>query len=247
MNLGADDLLAALGDRPGVRQIDVVFTNPDVDTATVPETVWPLGGVAALRSTAAVLELVSSSAADAAAGTGARTVQVWGLDSLYNELIEVVTLTGTTPVLTSGLFLRVNSVQVVSAGTGKSNAGNITIRDASAGTTRSYIVADQGRSEVGVFTVPAGHTMLATGWTISARDSVGNKALADIAFFTTVNGVRSVDWRMSIDGTIPANLGSPHVFHEKSDIEVICTRVNTNDSYVSFHGHGLLIGPSTGF
>lgn len=33
--------IAAAGAVPHVRMIDVVFRNPDVDTGTVPETVWP--------------------------------------------------------------------------------------------------------------------------------------------------------------------------------------------------------------
>jgi hypothetical protein len=246
MNITADDILIGLDARPDMRHIDVTFTNPSIDTASVPETVSPLGGVLTFRSAAAVLEVVSSSDEDAAAGTGATAVRVWGLDENYVELIEDIVLTGTTPALGSALFFRINDVRVLTAGSTKSNVGNITVRDASAGTARSYITAAQGRSEVGLFTVPAYHTVIATGWTTCARDNVGNKALADFAFYSTADGVRVVDWRMIIDGTVPAQLGSPHVFHPKTDIEVICNRVNTNGSYVSFHGHGILVGPHSG-
>lgn len=247
MEIGSDDVLAAMGYRPGVRLVDVVFMNPTVDTATVPETVSPIGGLVAFRSAAAVVEVVSTSAADTAAGTGARTVRVVGLDANYVEVQETITLAGITPVLGTVLFYRINELRVLSAGTGKTNAGVISVRDAGAGTVRSTIVAEQGRAEVGMFSVPAGHKLLATGWTVSARDSVGNKALADVSFYITRDGVRSVDWRMCLDGTIATDIGSPHIFEEKSDIEVVVTRVNTNGSYVVLHGHGLLVGPSTGF
>lgn len=247
MDVGMDDVLSSMGYRPGVRHIDVVFTNPTVDVATVPETVSPIGGMLTLRTAAAVFEVVSSSALDTnTAGVGARTVSIWGVDANFNEVTEVIALNGITPVVGAVLFYRVNSVVVATAGGAKTNVGTILVRDAGAGTTRSMIVLGQGRSEVGVFTVPAGHKMLATGWTVSARDNVGQKALADVAFYTTTEGVRAVDWRMVIDGTIPANLGAPHVFPEKTDIEVVVDRVNTNASYVSFHGHGLLIGPGNG-
>lgn len=241
MEIGMDDVLAVAGYRPGVQHVDVIFTNPDIGTATVPETISPIGGVLTFRTAAAVLEVVSSSAADAAAGTGARSVMVTGLDANYDIVTEVIAMNGTTAVQGAVLFYRINDVRVHTAGTGKTNAGNITVRDAGAGTTRSYIVLGQGCSEVGLFSVPRGHQMLATGWTVAARDSVGNKALADVAFYTTKDGVRVVNWRMSVDGTIPANLGSAHVFHEMTDIEVICDRVNTNASYVTFHGHGLMV------
>lgn len=246
MELNADDVLAAMGYRPGVRPVDVVFHNPSIDTATVPETVSPIGGLVALRTAAAVVELVSTSAADAAAGTGARSVLVQGLDAQYNEVSEVLVPNGITPVQGAVLFLRINTVSVLSAGTGGTNAGDITIRDAGAGTTRSFILAAQGISEVGVYTVPAEHQLLATGWTISARDAVGNKALADVAFYVREQGVRKIDWRMSLDGTISPIVGTAHVFHEKADIEVVVTRVNTNGTTVYLHGHGLLIGPNNG-
>lgn len=74
MSAGINAIAAAAGAVPHVRMIDVVFRNPDVDTVTVPETVWPLGGLVALRATAAVVEVVSSDAADAAAGTGVSSV-----------------------------------------------------------------------------------------------------------------------------------------------------------------------------
>lgn len=36
----------------------------------------------------------------------------------------------------------------------------------------------------------------------------------------------------------------PHPFEEKTDIEVIVSRVAANDTFVTLHGHGLLIGPN---
>lgn len=36
----------------------------------------------------------------------------------------------------------------------------------------------------------------------------------------------------------------PHPFEEKTDVEVIVSRVAANDTLVTLHGHGLLIGPN---
>jgi hypothetical protein len=235
----------AAGRVPQVRLIDVIFTATDVDTGDVPETIAPIGGLVALRSAAAVLELVSSSAADdgSPAGTGAQTVRVVGLDADYNEIYEDFVLNGTTAVVGTKLFLRINFVSVTAAGSGKTNAGNITIRDASAGTTRSYISATRGIAEVGVFTVPAGHLMLAQGWMIASRDATGASS-ADIEFWSTKNGVRQVSWMSVVSGTLTADLTLPHVWQEKTDIEVIAARVLNSNTIISFHGHGLLIGPN---
>lgn len=243
MSIGINAIAAAAGAVPHVRMIDVVFRNPDVDTATVPETVWPLGGLVAFRSAAAVVEIVSSNAADAATGTGARTVRIDGLDADYVEVSETLTLNGTTPVVGVVEFLRINSVVVVTAGTGKVNAGNITLRDSGAGTTRSYIDAGRGRAEVGVFTVPAGHKIMATDWVVSSEIITGHTG-ADFEFWTTKGGVRSISWALTGAGTSSVYPTIPHPFEEKTDIEVIVSRVAANDTFITLHGHGLLIGPN---
>ena len=234
----------AVGRNPHIRQIDVVFANPVIDTGSVPETVSPVGGLIALRTAAAVVELVSSSASDAAAGTGARTIEVHGLDADYNEVSETFTMNGATPVVGTTLFFRINHVHVRTAGTGKTNAGYITIQDAGAGTTRSYIGVGRGRSEVGVFTVPAGHTMLAVYWSLASRDGTGSSS-ADVEFWATKDGVRSISWVAIAENTISVSVpNTPHTWGEKTDIEVIVARVQNNSTVVSFHGHGLLVGPN---
>lgn len=240
-----DRLRLVAGRAPGCRVVDIVFRNPDVDTGTVPETVSPIGGLVALRSAAAVVELVSSSTADdgAPAGTGAQIIRVYGLDADYNEVYEDIVLNGTTAVAGSVLFLRINQAIVLAAGTGKTNAGNITIRDAGAGTTRSYIVAARSVSEVGVWTVPAGHKMYAQGWLIASRDATGTSS-ADVEFYTTKDGVRKISWSAIVSGTLQADFTLPHMFDEKTDVEVVVSRVLNADTIVAFHGHGILIGPN---
>ena len=74
------------------------------------------------------LSVVSASANDASGGTGARTVEIQGLDSNWNLLTETVTMNGLTPVVTTQEhFLRVFRARVVTAGSLQSNAAQITI------------------------------------------------------------------------------------------------------------------------
>jgi hypothetical protein len=244
-NIATNSISVAVGAVPHVRLVDVVFTAPDIDTGDVPETISPIGGLVALRSAAAVLELVSSQAADdgSPAGTGAQTVRVRGLDAGYNEIYEDFVLNGTTAVTGSKLFFRINSAVVTAAGTGKTNAGNITIRDAGAGTTRSYIAAGLSIAEVGVFTVPAGHKLIAQGWMIASRDATGASS-ADVEFWATKDGVRAISWSSIVSGTLTADFTLPHEWEEKTDVEVIVSRVLNSNTIVSFHGHGLLVGPN---
>jgi len=81
------------------------------------------------------LDVCSSSAADAAAGTGARTIEIYGLDYAGNLLNETVTMNGQTPVQSSSAFWRVFMAKVSTAGTGRKNAGDIYIYKTGTGGT----------------------------------------------------------------------------------------------------------------
>lgn len=70
---------------PGYRRVTALGNNPDVDTGAAEE-IWTAGGIYPFMTAATSLEIVSSSAADDSAGTGARTVLVNGLDAAYAEV-----------------------------------------------------------------------------------------------------------------------------------------------------------------
>lgn len=106
-------------------------------------------------TSAATASVVSASSDDTAAGTGARTVEIQGLDGNYEELTEVVTMNGTAAVSTTGSFLRIFRMRVATAGSGETNAGNIT---ATIGSNVARILADQGQTLMAIYTVPKGKT-----------------------------------------------------------------------------------------
>lgn len=144
---------------PGYRRVAALGNNPDVDTATVPEDVWSGGGVYPWMTSATSLEMVSTSAADSAAGTGARTVVWQQLDTGYAEFTQSVTLNGLTPVALPRQAFRNQAGLITSAGSGKTNAGDIILRDAGGGTVRAIIPAGYGITRQSIFTVPAGFTL----------------------------------------------------------------------------------------
>ena len=156
----SDDLLIAGGLLAGYSIVNKFGLNPDVDSATVPEDVWATGGVYTGWATAAeTLQVVSDNAADAAAGTGARTIRVTGLDANYNEQIETITLNGVTPVNGTLTFIRVHMATIVSAGSGGANAGTIIVRQTT--TTANVflsILIGRNQSNSSAYTVPAGYT-----------------------------------------------------------------------------------------
>lgn len=110
----------------GRQTIPVVGFNPDIDIGVV-EDLWPIGGLIDFPSVAGQVSIVSSSAVDTSAGTGAQAVIIFGIDDSFVEFTEIVALNGTTPVVTvSSDFIHVQSAAIVAAGTGLENAGTIT-------------------------------------------------------------------------------------------------------------------------
>lgn len=119
--------------------------NSNILTITTPET----------------YEIVSTSTNDTAAGTGARTCVVIGLDENYNPITQIVALNGTTPVTVQGTFIRPSQCAVVSSGSGMKNEGDIIVR--TQGQTdnayvRNFVVAGQSISKDPLITIPAGKT-----------------------------------------------------------------------------------------
>lgn len=132
----------------------IVGENPNINSTTY-ESIWNAGGIYTGWdvTSAAVVTIVSDNVNDAAAGTGARTVLVEGLDGDYNEISETVTLDGTSIVTTSATFLRVWRVTVQTAGSGEANAG--VISGTIDGDSVFVMPAGNNRTLLSMFTVPA--------------------------------------------------------------------------------------------
>ena len=124
-----------------------------------PQDVWNSAGVYTGQPTTAAetIQVFSSAGADTnAAGTGARTVRITGLDENFDPATEDFALAGVTPVTSVSLWSRVFSLVVLTAGSGAANAGNITVRQTPT-TTNVFVFTPIGRnaSSAAVYTVPA--------------------------------------------------------------------------------------------
>lgn len=112
------------------------------------------------QGAAAAREVVSSSAADASAGTGARTIRITYYDnSMAGPKTTDVTMNGTTAVATSASDIRfVEKMEVLTAGSGASNAGTITLRLTGAGATIGTIAVSDNQTFWAHHYVAAGKT-----------------------------------------------------------------------------------------
>jgi hypothetical protein len=150
---------ATVGRVAGYSRIAVYGHTP---TPTANSDVWEGAGLYPFQAAATKLEILSSSASDTAAGTGARTMMVAGLDTNFNPVSEVITLAGVTPVQSVNSYLRVNGLNVVTAGSGGQNAGDITLRVTGAGATQAIARALYGYAKQAIYTVPTGFSLLVT-------------------------------------------------------------------------------------
>lgn len=156
--------------------------------------IWSNGGIYpwVTGGAAISMEIVSTSANDTAAGTGAQSVTVNGLDFAGNEISETKPTNGTTPVALTNQYYRINSVGLGTVGSGLRNLGTISVRDAGGGTVRQVIpiasIADlsPGVSKGSQYTVPAGHTLLIYDIDIQINSSAGGGGTskgADVLFY----------------------------------------------------------------
>jgi len=201
----------------------------NAEVADSTETIWQQGGLYSYLSAASVLKVSSSSANDTSAGTGARTVELFGLDGDYNEINEVVTLNGQTAVNTTQSYLRINRMIVRSAGSGGSNAGIIY---AGTGTVTTGVPANiyatingdgSNQTLMALWTVPAGYTAYLMQYDVSNGTTSNTPAVCKMTLAARPYGevfqskdVKSLTTGMHIENTLVV----PVKFTEKTDIEV---------------------------
>lgn len=105
-------------------------------------------------SSPAQMTLVSDSADDDIAGTGARVALIRGNIAGNVELFESVLFDGVTPVTTVAEYLRINSVLIVSVGSGGKNVGTITLKNGA--DLLAQINPGNNVSRTAVYSIPDG-------------------------------------------------------------------------------------------
>ena len=131
--------------------------NADLDSG-VEEDIWEGGGIYdGWLSSAETVNIVSTSTNDdgSPAGTGARTVEVIGLDSSGLWQQETITMNGTTNVATSNTYLGVFRMYVITAGSLGSNDGLITATSATTAKELARITSPLNQTLMALATVPS--------------------------------------------------------------------------------------------
>jgi hypothetical protein len=200
--------------------------NPDVDDSL--ETVWAEGGLYSYIETATVLKVSSSSTNDTAAGTGARTVTLFGLDANYAEIGETVTLNGQTAVNSTKTYLRINRMVVNTAGSGGQNAGVIyagtgTVTTGVPANKYATIAVGDNQTLMALWTVPADHTAYLLKKDVDVATTQNNKYATINLVSRPFGGVFQIKDKSVIhSGALNQTYSIPLKFEEKTDLEVRC-------------------------
>jgi hypothetical protein len=156
---GSRDFLLEVskGNIQGHRNEMFTGVNPSIGKSF--ETVWDIGGIYTAPIAAETWEVVSDSTDDDGSplGTGARSVIITGLDTSYISQTEILTLDGTTSVVTTRTdWFRPRNVVVISSGSNRGNVGTITLRVSGGGSTRSTMLPGNCQCFNGFHTIQAG-------------------------------------------------------------------------------------------
>jgi len=228
----------AQGLRQGVTTWNKFGYNADVDSAA-PEIIGAFGGAFTYLTSASTLTIVSSSVNDTSAGTGARSIVIYGIDANRKTQIEVVTLNGTTNVVTETTWLGINRAAIYLAGSGLSNDGNITITATTGGSTQGYMPAGEGTTQQAIFFTDDNHQALADWLLLNVTKLAGGSAPRVTIkgwVYSAVSNAEYEVFRVTIDTAVENTLelrpSQPFVIGEKSVLWFEAT-TNTNDTVVS--------------
>ena len=234
---GELEIAVALGKIPGWRSFRKFGMN-DVVVASSTQEMWPVGTAKVWPTSAGTASIVSDNAADTVTtGTGTWTLTIQGLDASYNEVEETVSMTGLTPVVTTQTFMRVNRMFGVTAGSNGVNVGNITA--SVGGNAQAYIEAAEGQTHQTHYTVPAGHTLLVTSFTVRTGRMSGNVDLHVLSQIRLKNG-GDEHWRSVSDVYLYSNghqnAADVTTLPEKTDIRQVIDSTTTTQVIGVFGG-----------
>ena len=230
--LSADwQLQVARGKVANVVNINANGYQANLGTTFMP--VWDANTTYTYPASASTMLLYSTSASD----TNLQ-VRIEGLDASYNALSETITLTnGTTGVTTVNSYFRIQAISIVTTSS-NNPVGNIILGNAGKTAIYAQLNDGNGRSNMTIYTVPAGYTFYLTQ--VNAFSDQKSNAVTYYRSYTRsptgiTNIVRNVPFTISYMSTRV----TPRPYPEKSDIQWQCASSAT--SAVGLQIEGLLI------
>lgn len=223
------DLQVARGQVDGHSTVNIYGYQSAVATSFIP--VWENATAYTYPVAAAQMNLAGS-VGDTA------TITISGLDANYASISENVVLNGSTPVTTTKSYLRINSMNVA-AGSATNPSGVVTLKDLTNTTTYAQINAGVGRTQAGIYTVPAGYTYFLQR--VNVYTSLNGNNFATYQNKTIAsNGVVQLTQQAAFASSYEARRIMPRPILEKTDIQLMA-KVNSSTGAISISQEGYLI------
>jgi hypothetical protein len=204
------------------------FGEGEIDTSAT--TLWSgsdqQAGLYTYPTEAILMNLVSSNAGDTD-----QTIEIQGLDANYKLQTENVELNGTTPVSTVNKFFRVFRMAVTD---GSTLAGWVKLYVSS--TIYGHIRAGINQTQMMVYTVPAGHSLLVKSYVLTKADDDAVKIMGMIK--TGTGPFRDQFDINMLSGQSSVQIDPPYKMSEKTDFEMrgVATTVKTSDIACNLFG-----------
>ena len=200
----------ALGRRQGAETWNKFGYNNDVDSASGDEIIASWGGTYQFITVGETISIVSTASADADGDTGVNSVVVYGVDENWETQTIVYLMDGTTPVVSAESWIGINRVAVFLSGTGRTNAGTISVTASSSGYTMAQMPVGGGVTQQMIFFVPVSHNFLAEWLHFDALKIAGGGGNPEITIkgqvYSAVNNTIQEVYRGHIDTTNSNNL-----------------------------------------
>ena len=165
----------SLGRVTGASSVNIGGRNPSFDIADGEEDLWGEGGELVYLSSPETMDVVSTSTDDDVGGTGATSLFITGV--LAGAVVTaIVALDGTTPVATTQTFDRINFMFLFGAGSGQTNAGDITATASTAATVQCHMMAGLGITQHGFYQVPVGKIVVIQQIELNATKTGGGSS-----------------------------------------------------------------------
>jgi hypothetical protein len=205
------ELQVARGQITGHEVVNIFGYASAVSTSFV--SVWENNAAYVFPTVASTMVVSSSSASDTAV-----SVQIFGLDASYNRITEVIALNGTSDVATTKVYWRINNV-ITTVGAA---VGTMYVKNAG-GTTYAQIAIGSGKTNMSVYTVPAGYTAYLTQFDAFSSTSVTSGVFATFrGLLTSSTGISNVVLQAPFLNTYAITRPYPIPVLEKVDLQLQC-------------------------
>lgn len=225
-------LRVAKGLVPGHSYVLKFGYNSRIDDDDDYEDIWDQGGKYEFQTSAQTLNVRSNDNDDRTGDTGARTLEIQGLDGNFDPVTETINLNGTTNVTTTNTFLRVFRMKVLTAGSSGGNEGDITARYSSTNDVAAIINDRDDRGEnqtlMAIYTIPNNKTGYLLRWWYDFED---NKSATIKLRVRPENEVFQVKGRLEVQQGGEQSYKIPLKITEKSDVLI---EASSNDNDAAF-------------